>query len=99
MPRSEPEAPDDRRDFALGTLLERAAAIPLAIAEACADVATLARELADRLDPALGPDLEAAALLAAGAARGAAHLVEVNLVVSPEDERARRARAAAAAVE
>ena len=96
MPQGEPGTTDDRRDFALGTLLERAAAVPLAIAEACADVAYLARDLAQRLDPALAPDLEASAHLAAGAARAAAHLVEVNLGVAPEDDRARRARAAAA---
>jgi formiminotetrahydrofolate cyclodeaminase len=70
--------------------------VPLAIAEACADVVVLARALADRLDPALGPDLETAALLAAGAARAAAHLVEINLAVGSDDERAVRARAAAA---
>jgi len=34
------------------------------------------------------------ALLAEGAARAAAHLVGVNLAVSPADERLRRARAA-----
>jgi methenyltetrahydrofolate cyclohydrolase len=92
----EPAEPDARRDFALGTALDHAAAVPLAIAEACADVVVLARSLAERLDPALAADLEAAALLAAGAARGAAHLVEVNLVVGTDDERAVRARAAAA---
>jgi formiminotetrahydrofolate cyclodeaminase len=58
-------------------------------------VAILARSLADRLDPAVAPDLEAAARLAAGAARAAAHLVEVNLVVGEDDERVRRARRAA----
>jgi formiminotetrahydrofolate cyclodeaminase len=95
LPGADPGEPDARRDFKLGTVLDRAAAVPLAIAEACADVVTLARDLAARLDPALGPDLEAAARLAGGAARAAAHLVEINLVVGPDDERARRARAAA----
>jgi len=87
----------DARDFELGRILARAAAVPLEIAESSADVAALARELADRIDPGLGPDVEAAARLASGAARAAAHLVEVNLVVGHEDERAARARAAAAA--
>jgi formiminotetrahydrofolate cyclodeaminase len=91
----EPQASDPRRDFAFAKVLDRAAAAPLAIAEACADVAILARSLADRLDPAVAPDLEAAARLAAGAARAAAHLVEVNLVVGEDDERVRRARRAA----
>jgi formiminotetrahydrofolate cyclodeaminase len=95
FPESAPEASNPRRDFAFGKVLDRAAAAPLAIAEACSDVATLARSLADRVDPALSPDLEAAALLAGGAARAAAHLVEINLVVADDDERARRARKAA----
>jgi formiminotetrahydrofolate cyclodeaminase len=58
-------------------------------------VGVLARALAERVDPAQGPDLEAAALLAGGAARAAAHLVEINLAVGEDDERARRARRAA----
>jgi len=58
-------------------------------------VAVLARSIADHVDPALGPDLEAAARLAGGAAKAAAHLVEVNLAVSEDDERVRRARRAA----
>jgi formiminotetrahydrofolate cyclodeaminase len=95
FPTAEPEASDPRRDFALGKVLDRAAAAPLAIAEACADVADLARALAERVDPAFAPDLEAAARLAGGAAKAAAHLVEVNLVVGEDDERARRARRAA----
>ena len=95
FPNAEPEASDPRRDFAFGKVLDRAAAVPLAIAEACADVAVLARALAARVDPAHGPDLEAAARLAAGAARAAAHLVEINLAVGADDERARRARRAA----
>lgn len=95
FPEVEPEASDPRRDFAFGKVLDRAAAAPLAIAEACADVVVLARALAERLDPNLGPDLEAAALLAAGAARAAAHLVEINLTVGADDERVRRARRAA----
>lgn len=92
---TEPATHSPQRDFALGTLLDLAADAPLAIAEACADVAGLARELAERVDPALGPDLEAAARLAVGAARGAAHLVEINLVVGEDDPRAVRARAVA----
>jgi formiminotetrahydrofolate cyclodeaminase len=95
FPETEPETSDPRRDFAFARALDRAAAAPLAIAEACADVVVLARSIAERVDPALGPDLEAAAQLAGGAARAAAHLVEVNLVVGNDDERVRRARRAA----
>ena len=94
FPEAEPETSDPRRDFAFAKVLDRAAAAPLAIAEACADVAILARSLAEQLDPALGPDLEAAARLAGGAAKAAAHLVEINLVVGEDDERVRRARRA-----
>jgi formiminotetrahydrofolate cyclodeaminase len=75
-------------------VLDDAAAVPLAIAEACADVALLARELAGQVDGGSAGDVEAAALLAAGAARSAAHLVEINLVVTPGDARLQRARAA-----
>jgi formiminotetrahydrofolate cyclodeaminase len=95
FPESEPETSDPRRDIAFARVLDRAAAAPLAIAEACADVTILGRSLADRLDPVLGADLEAAARLASGAAKAAAHLVEVNLVVGEDDDRARRARRAA----
>jgi formiminotetrahydrofolate cyclodeaminase len=95
FPETEPVASDPRRDFAFGKILDRAAAAPLAIAEASADVVLLARALAERLDPRFGPDLEAAALLASGAARAAAHLVEINLTVGADDERAVRARRAA----
>jgi hypothetical protein len=84
-------------DFELGRALEEAAAVPLRIAEAGADVAELAAALAERVVPDARPDLAGAALLAAGAARAAAHLVEVNLAVSAGDERLQRARAAAAA--
>jgi formiminotetrahydrofolate cyclodeaminase len=90
-----PEGADERRDFALGRSLEEAAAIPLEIVEACADVAALARALAHLLPDAAG-DLEAAALLAAGAAGAAAHLVEINLGVGADDPRLVRARRAAA---
>ena len=95
FPDAEPETSDPRRDFAFARVLDRAAAAPLAIAEACADLAILARSIAERVNPAYGPDLEAAALLAGGAAKAAAHLVEVNLAVGEDDERARRARRAA----
>jgi formiminotetrahydrofolate cyclodeaminase len=90
-----PDLRDERRDFALGQALERAAGYPLAIAEACSDVAALARELSPHVEPADQADVDAAALLAAGAAQAAAHLVEINLAVAPGDERLARARAAA----
>jgi formiminotetrahydrofolate cyclodeaminase len=94
-----PVGGDERRDFALGRKLDNAAAVPLAIAEACADLSVLANELAPLTPHDFVPDARAAALIAAGAARAAAHLVEVNLGVGPGDERLTRAAAAVAAAE
>jgi len=81
-------------DFSLGRALDDAAAAVLEIADAAADVAELAAAVADRCSPPLRPDAVGAALLAEGAARAAAQLVEVNLAVTPADARAARARAA-----
>jgi formiminotetrahydrofolate cyclodeaminase len=88
---------DERRDFRLGRTLNRAAAVPGAIAESCADVAMLAAAFHDRCEADLQPDLVVSATLAAAAARAAAHLVEINLGVSPGDPAATSAEAAAAA--
>jgi formiminotetrahydrofolate cyclodeaminase len=79
-------------DFKLGRALDRAAEAPLRIAEACVDVATLASALAESGPAELQPDAWSAAILAAGAARASAVLVEANLAVSPDDERVARAR-------
>jgi methenyltetrahydrofolate cyclohydrolase len=91
------EIPAERRDYELGEALARAAEAPLAIAEAAADVASLAVEAADHAAPQLRPDAEAGAALAAAAAQAAARLVEVNLATTRDDERVRRARTAAEA--
>jgi formiminotetrahydrofolate cyclodeaminase len=95
LPSGDPAEPDERRDFALGRALDDAAAVPLAIAEACADVVDLAAALAPSVTTAFAGDVEGARLLAAGAARAAAHLVEINLGVAPGDPRLARAQAAA----
>lgn len=88
----EPRDPDPaRRDFALGTSLAAAADVPMRIAEACGDVAELAADLAERGKPELQADAAAAAVLAEGAARAAAHLVAVNLGATQNDDRVRRA--------
>jgi formiminotetrahydrofolate cyclodeaminase len=97
FPATEPAASDARRDFALGQALDEAAAMPLAIAEACADVVDLATGLAPSASTTFAGDVEGARLLAAGAARAAAHLVEINLGVSDGDERLARAHQAARA--
>jgi formiminotetrahydrofolate cyclodeaminase len=73
--------------------LERAAAVPLEIAQLGADVAALANLTAERCDGAYRADAAAAAALAAGGARAAAHLVQVNLAVRDGDPRLARARA------
>jgi formiminotetrahydrofolate cyclodeaminase len=82
----------ESHDFLLGTTLRRAADVPLQIAESAADVASLAASLADSAPPDQHADAVGAALLAEGATRAAAHLVEINLAARPGDERHRRAR-------
>jgi formiminotetrahydrofolate cyclodeaminase len=98
--RSEGDAGgSDSRDFQLGVALDQAAAVPLAIAEAAADVALLAGTVGRAEGSELREDAAAAALLAAGAARAAAHLVSINLASRPDIQaKARAAVAAAAAV-
>ncbi|HEY6961040.1 MAG TPA: cyclodeaminase/cyclohydrolase family protein [Gaiellaceae bacterium] len=91
------EASTPQRDFALRRALESAAAVPLAIAETCADVVSLARELAPLVSSTFAPDVEGARLLAGGAARAAAQLVDANLAVGGDGELAGRAEAAARA--
>jgi formiminotetrahydrofolate cyclodeaminase len=81
------ELPQQQRDEILGRSLERAADVPLAIADAAADVADLAATAAANGKPRLVPDAVAAAELADGAARAAALLVGVNLTTGPEDAR------------
>jgi formiminotetrahydrofolate cyclodeaminase len=75
------------RNQLIGESLERAAALPLAIAEAASNVAELAAVVAEEGDPRSRPDAVAASMLALGATRAAAHLVEINLGVLETDER------------
>ena len=83
----------DRGSFELEQKLDLAAAIPLEIAELGAVAAELAALAAERGNPSYRADAAAAAALAAGGARAAAHLVEVNLVVREGEDRLVRARA------
>jgi formiminotetrahydrofolate cyclodeaminase len=85
----------DRRDSGMARALAKAADVPLAIAEASVDVAMLAAEAAEAADGAARDDASAAAVLAAGSARAAVRLVEINLVTMEEDERLARAMRAA----
>ena len=77
----------ERREPGLGGALATAADVPLALAEAAADVALLAADATERADGAARADAAAAAALAAGAARAAAKLVAINLSTQPGDER------------
>ena len=72
-------------------MLELAAELPLAIAEAAADVAELALLAAEEGDPRARADAVVAAALAEGAVAGAVELVERNLATRAGDERSRRA--------
>jgi formiminotetrahydrofolate cyclodeaminase len=83
-----------RRDHELRRVLEAAADVPLRIADAAADVAVLAAEVAELGDPASRPDMVAGAMLAEASARAAAQLVEVNL--AGDRERMLRGRQAGA---
>lgn len=79
-----------RREL-IASSLERAAAFPLAIAEAAANVAELAAVVSEDGDPRVRADATVGAMLALGATRAAAHLVEINLGVLERDERHLRA--------
>lgn len=79
------------RDRDLGEALHRAAELPLAIAEAAADVADLAAATADRCAGHVRGDALAAVAIAMGATEAARRLVDINLATGSDDERARRA--------
>jgi formiminotetrahydrofolate cyclodeaminase len=78
---------DRADDFLLGQALHDAADVPALLAAAAADVAELAATAAGHVSPDRRADLVAAAALAEGAARSAAHLVTANLAVSGDDPR------------
>ena len=84
---------DPKRDFSLEQKLDAAAAVPLEIASLGTDAIALAALAAERGDATYRADAVAAAALASGAARAAAHLVRVNLGVHDSDPRLARALA------
>ena len=84
----------EQRGSGLARALDAAAEVPLALAEAAADVALLAADATERADGASRADAAAAATLAAGAARAAAKLVAINLSTQPGDERIAAAKRA-----
>lgn len=79
-------------DAKLGEALDHAAAVPLRIAEAAADVTELAALVATHGEARVRADAAAAAVLAEAAARVAATLVEVNLATTEQDPRVSAAR-------
>jgi formiminotetrahydrofolate cyclodeaminase len=97
--RAGAEDREEVRNFRLGRSLHRAADVPLAIAEVASDVAQLAAHTADRCVGDVRADATSGALLASGAARAAAHLVEVNLATVAGDARVTRARSLVRAAE
>jgi formiminotetrahydrofolate cyclodeaminase len=86
-------------DPELAGALARAAEAPAAVAAAAADVAELAEEVARAGTGGLRPDAVAAAALAGGASRAAAHLVRVNLTAHTGDPCLAGARKAATRAE
>jgi formiminotetrahydrofolate cyclodeaminase len=77
------------RDQKLREALEHAAEIPLRIAEAGCDLASLAALLVENGNPEVRADAAAAAVLAEGGTRAAAKLVAVNLSAMEGDPRIR----------
>ncbi len=76
---------------ALGEALVRAAEVPLEITTIAEEVAELGARAAEQGAASLRPDAVAATLLAGVSAAAAANLVAVNLGITDEDPRARRA--------
>ncbi len=83
-----------RGDHVLGPALDRAASVPLRIAQAACDVAVVAATVAGEGDPAAKADAAGAAILAEAAARASALLVEVNLATRSDDWRVEQAHTA-----
>jgi formiminotetrahydrofolate cyclodeaminase len=85
------------RDERLHAALSAAADVPLALADAAAEAAALARRVAAEGRPALAGDALTGAELAAAAAAAAARLVAIDLEHARDDPRRARAEAAARA--
>ena len=94
--RLPPDSPS--RDAEVATALSAAADVPLAIAEAAAEVALLAALVAQEGNDRLRGDALVAAELAEAGARGAAELVAINLA-GRDDPRIGRAKDLAAATQ
>lgn len=75
-------AGDPSRPGRIAAALSEATAVPRAIAETAAEVATMAAEVEATGNPSLRGDAHAAALLAQAAAQAATRLVEINLAAA-----------------
>ena len=95
LPKGSPDERRARRD-ALSAATRRATAAPLAIAEACAAILTLAERLAPVANRHAVSDIGAAAHLAAAAASAALLTAEINLSSAPDGEFFEQARGNAA---
>ena len=93
------ELKPERRDWQIGQTIAAAAEPPLEIGRTAADVAALARRLAEVGEPRVRADAVAAAALAAAAARGAVALVAANLTALDGDPRVAEAERLAADAE
>lgn len=80
------------RDQKLQAALERAAKIPLQIAEAGSDLACLATLLVEHGNAEVRAAAAAASVLAEGGTRAVAKLVEINLGATDDDPRVRHVR-------
>jgi methenyltetrahydrofolate cyclohydrolase len=80
------------RDQKLEAALDHAAEIPMKIAEAGSDLASLAALLVENGNPEVRADAAAACVLAEGGTRAAAKLVEINLSATEDDPRVRHVR-------
>ena len=87
--RGREELAERYRDQQLRAALERAAEIPMRIAETGCDLACLAALLVENGNPEVRADAAAASILAESGARIAAKLVETNLGATEADPRVR----------
>jgi formiminotetrahydrofolate cyclodeaminase len=87
-----------RRGGDVAVALSAAADVPLRVAEAGAEVATLAAWLAAEGNPSIRGDVLTAGLLAAAGTRASCALVRINLAAAPGDERLAQVAALLAAL-
>jgi formiminotetrahydrofolate cyclodeaminase len=88
--RRREEVAERYRDQTLREALERAAEIPIRIAEAGSDLACLGALLVQNGNPEVRVDAAIACVLAEGGTRAAAKLVETNLGATSDDPRVRQ---------